>query len=63
VLRDIRLFSLVIVRVFTDVFDNFAKVMFVVTNELGILALFIKEDADFVLFVGKLAFEFGNSTS
>jgi len=37
--------------------------MFVVTNELGILALFIKEDADFVLFAGKLAFEFGNSTS
>jgi len=63
VLRDIRLFSLVVVGVFTDVFDNFAKVVFVVPNELGILALFVKEDADFVLFAGKLPFEFGNSTS
>jgi hypothetical protein len=58
-LRYICLLGLVVVGVFADVFDDLAQVVLVVSNELGVFFLFVEENADFGLLMGKFALEVG----
>ena len=56
-------FRLDIVGELADVFDYFAKMVFVVANKLDVFLLLFEEDSDFVLLVGKLAFKLSYTCS
>ena len=53
--------SLAVVAEVADVFDYFAKVMFVLANQFDVLLLLVQEDTGLVLLAGKLAFEVGDA--
>lgn len=60
---DRRFACLGVVAEVAHIFDYFAKVVFILADELDVLLLLVRKDAGLVLLAGKLALEIGNAGS